>query len=175
MTKTTDKLQLFEQGSIILLHGVFDPIFFRSLKKDAGKHVVTLEGRPGLEAARKSQVELAKRKIIPTLISDNMAGFLLYKGLVKEVWLAYQSYDGNGALCQIGGLILGVLGKKHNVPVYIYPNDGRRKLMGKTADISFFNGVRVAPRGVSGYVPLAEWVPVKYITKVYGQDARRKL
>ena len=165
----------FKSRSVILLQGVFEESLFDQLQKRNLKNIFVMEGRPSLNAAKLSCRELQKRKILPTLISDNMAGFLFYYKLVKEVWLSYQSYDGNGAICQIGGLILGVLGKRHKVPVYIYPSDGRRKLMGKTTDISFFNGVRVAPRGIPGYVPLAEWVPAKYISKVYGQGTRREL
>ena len=97
-----------------------------------------------------------------------MAGFLFYKKYVKEVWLSYQTSDKKGALCQIGGLILGVLGRTHKVPVNIYPNQKKLQLLGRAKDIAYFNGVKVAPNGIKGYVPLAEWVPQKYITKVYG-------
>jgi len=156
-----------KKNNVVLLQGVFEPSIFDLLKKRKIKEVFILEGRPGLEAAKHSCRELLKRKIKPTLIADNMAGFLFYKGMVKEAWLSYQSTDKEGALCQIGGLILGVLGQKHKVPVYIYPNDQKLKFLGRQRDISYFNGIKVAPRGVQGYVPLAEWVPKKYIRKTY--------
>ena len=156
-----------KKNSITVLQGVFNSSIFDLLKKRKIKEVFILEGRPGLEAAKRSSKELIKRKMKPTLITDNMAGFLFYKRLVKEVWLSYQSSDEKGALCQIGGLILGVLGKKHNVPVYIYPNGQEIKLLGKPKDILLFNGIKVVPSGIPAYVPLAEWVPSEYITKVY--------
>lgn len=159
--------------SVVILQGVFEASVFDLFKKRKVKEAFVLEGRPGLEAARRSSRELIKRKIRPTLIADNMAGFLFYKNLVKEVWVSYQYADQKGALCQIGGLIMGVLGKKHNVPVYVYPNNRTMKLFGSSKDLSFFNGVKVAPRGVPGYVPLAEWVPSKYITKVYNGKSIR--
>ena len=156
-----------KRKSAIVLQGVFDASIFDALKRRKIKEAFVLEGRPGLEAAKQSSRELLKRKIRPTLIADNMAGFLFYKNLVREVWVSCQYADRKGALCQIGGLILGVLGKKHNVPVYAYPNGSKVKLLGSSRELAFFNGVKVAPRGVPGYVPLAEWVPSKYITKVY--------
>lgn len=159
---------MIKKNSVVLLQGVFEGSIFDRLKKRKIKEVFILEGRPGLEAAKQSSRELLKRKIKPTLIADNMAGFLFYKNLVKEVWISYQSTDKEGALCQIGGLILGVLGRKHKVPVYIYPNGKKLSLLGRSKDISYFNGIQVAPRGIKGYVPLAEWVPQKYISKVYG-------
>ena len=157
-----------KKKNIVLLQGVFKASIFDLLKKRKVKEVFILEGRPGLEAAKQSSRELLKRKIKPTLIADNMAGFLFYKNLVREVWISYQSKDQKGALCHIGGLILGVLGKKHKIPVNIYPNQKKLQLLGRARDIAYFNGVKVAPSGTKGYVPLAEWVPSKYITKAYG-------
>jgi len=157
-----------KKNSAILLQGVFEPSIFDLFKRRKIKRAFVLEGRPGLEAARQSCRELLRRKIKPTLISDNMAGFLFYKKMVKEAWLACQSEDKDGALCQIGGLILGVLGRKHKVPVYTYPSGQVLQLLGRPKDVFYFNGMKVAPAGIHGYVPLVEWVPEKYIDKTYG-------
>ena len=156
------------------MQGVFEPSIFDLLKKRKGKKFFILEGRPGLEAARRSSREFLKRKIKPTLIADNMAGFLFYKNLVKEVWLSYQSIDKKGALCQIGGLILGVLGRQHKVPVNLYPSGQKLQLLGHPKDIACFNGIKVAPVNIPGYVPLVEWVPKKYIGKIYGKRTHTK-
>jgi len=145
-----------KKNSVVLLQGVFNTSIFDRLKKRRIKGVFVLEGRPGLEAAKQSCRELLKRKIKPTLIADNMAGFLFYKNLVREVWLSYQTRDQKGALCHIGGLILGVLGRKHKVPVNIYPNQKKLQLLGRAKDLAYFNGVKIAPAGIKGYVPLAE-------------------
>src|SRR3989338_6892437 len=117
-----------KEKSVVLVQGVVKGSLFDLLKKRKTTDIVVLEGRPNLEAARQSTKDLAKRKLIPTLIADNMAGVLFYKNLVKEVWLSYQLTDENGALCDIGGLILAVLGKRHNIPVYIYPSGRKSKL-----------------------------------------------
>ena len=155
------------EGSIILLQGIFKNSAFDRLGKKKREEIVVLEGRPSLEAAKSSCHQLLKRKIRPTLIADNMAGFLFYKRLVKEVWLSYQVADGKGALCQIGGLILGVLGKKHKIAVNLFPSGRKIDLIGHQNEIFHFNGVKVAPGNIRGYVPLAEWLPRKYITKIY--------
>jgi len=152
--------------SIVLLHGVFDNAFFDDLKKANAKEVFILEGRPGLNSSKKTSRELIKRKIQPTVISDNMAGVLFYKGWVKEVRIAYEMKARQGTLSQIGSVILAVLGKKHKVSVTAYPSTEKSALMGSQKDILEFTGVKVAPDGVQGYVPLVEWVPKKYITKI---------
>ncbi len=156
-----------KKKSSVIFQGVVQETLFDLLKKRNIKEVVVLEGRPRLEAVRHSCRQLLKRKIKPIVIADSAAGFLFYKDLVKEVWIAYQMVDDKGALCDIGALILGVLGKQHHVPVNFYPGVKRYKLIGDEEDTLSFNGARVAPQGVKAYVPLMEWVPRKYITKVY--------
>ncbi len=158
---------LTKQKNIVLLHGIFTQALLAKLRKLKGKKIFVLEGRPGMESSRHTCAALLKQRIKPTLISDNMAGFLFYKNLVKEIWLSYQAADRAGALCNIGGLILGVLGKKHNVPVHVYPAGKKIRCMGRQKEILFFNGIRVAPVGIKGYIPLMEWVPAKYIRKRY--------
>ena len=155
-----------KKRSVVLLQGIFPSGLFDSLKKRKLKEVFILEGRPSLKAAKKASQELLKRKMKPTLIADNMAGFLFARDLVKEVNIAYQDADKDGAVCSIGGLILAVLGKRHRVPVYLYESDTKLKLLGRQEEIFKFNGVSVAPKNIRGYVPLVEWVPKKYITKV---------
>ncbi len=159
-------LKRIEQ-SIVLVHGVFTTSFFDLFQNENGSELFVMEGRPSLESAQRTCRELLRRRIKPTLIADSMAGFLFYRKLVKEVWLAYQAVDKTATLCPIGGLVLGVLGKRHNVPVYVYPASQESRLMGSKKDIFYFKGIKVAPQNIKGYVPLVEWLPKKYITKIY--------
>lgn len=154
------------QGSVVLLHGVFEPSVFNAVKSGNGTELFVMEGRPSLESAQTTCRELLRRKIKPTLIADNMAGFLFYRNLVKEVWLACQRVDAQGALCPVGGLIVGVLAKRHGVPVYVYPASKESRRMGGQKDIFYFKSIKVAPQNIKGYVPLLEWLPKKYITEV---------
>ena len=121
--------------NVVLLHGVFENSFFDIIKKKKFKHVFVMEGRPSLDAAKYSCRELLKRDIRPTLISDNMAGFLFYQGFVKEVWLAYHAADDRGAMCFIGASILGVLARKHKIPVFCYPSDQTIDYLGQQKDL----------------------------------------
>lgn len=161
---------LDDQKNAILLQGVFAAEFFEELQKKNPTTIFVMEGRPTLEAAKNTSAHLLKRKITPTLISDNMAGFLFFKGLVKEVWIAYQLKDKDGALCDIGALILGVLAKKHQVPVYLFPAGRKTKFLGPEKSLLEFQNKRVAAKGIKAYVPLVEWLPTKYITKIASND-----
>lgn len=153
--------------NVILLQGVFEEGFFDRFSGQPQDRIFILEGRPGLTAARSNGQALLKRKIKPTVLADNMPGFLFYKKKVKEVWIAYQSADAQGALCSIGALVLAVLALRHNVPVLLSRGTYQRELMAKEKEIFSFNGQRVSASGIRGYVPLVEWVDKKYITKIY--------
>ena len=156
-----------KQEKLILLSGTFDELALNRLKAKSVKKVYLLEGRPKLEAAQQSADDLNARGIKPVLISDNMAGFLFARRLVREVWLSYQIVDQKGAVCRIGGLILSVLAKKHKVPVYLFKSGVKVKYMGKPSDLFYFLGKRIAPKGIKAYVPQVEWVPRRYISKRY--------
>ena len=151
----------------VVVQGVVSELLFDLLKAKKVKEVVVLEGRPSLEAARANCRALMKRKIKPVLIADNMAGFLFFKNRVKEVWLAYYRVDKKGALCDIGASILGVLAKQHQLPINLFPAAKKPKSVGKEKDLFSFNGERVAPSNIKGYVPLTERLAGKYITHVY--------
>ena len=167
--KTASDLFLDDvRGSVILLHGVFEPSIFDVIEPGDGSELFVMEGRPSLESAASTCRELLRRKIKPTLIADNMAGFLFYRNLVKEAWLACQTVDEQGALCPVGSLIIGVLAKRHNAPVYVYPASKESRAMGTQKDIFYFKGIKVAPQNIKGYVPLVEWLPKKYIAEVRG-------
>ena len=154
------------EKSIVLLHGVVHESFALWLKRKKQKDIFVLEARPYLASAQKTCKILLKHNIKPTLIADNTAGFLFYQKFVKEVWMACRYADGNGAICDIGGLILGVLGKRHKVPVNLFESALSTKLFAQPDEIAYFLNKRVAPRGIKGYVPLVEWVPKKYISRI---------
>jgi methylthioribose-1-phosphate isomerase len=154
-------------SATIVVQGLVNELLFDLLKSKDVKEVVVLEGRPSLEAARSNCRALVKRKMKPVLIADNMAGFLFFKKRVKEVWLAYYEADKQGALCDIGASILGILAKQHKLPVNLFPAAKKPKSVGKEKDLFSFNGERVAPPKIKGYVPLTERLPEKYITNIF--------
>ena len=151
-----------KKRSIILLHGNFEDKVLQGFKK--GSPYFVLEGRPDLVSSRSIVKVFAKKKIVPTVIADNMAGFLFHNDLVKEVRISYPYQDATGALCDIGGLILGVLAKIHKVPVLIYQGKLRRRFLAPQEDLLTFNGKKVAAPGTRAYGPLVEWLPHHYIT-----------
>ncbi len=155
----------YKAKSICLFQGVLSTESLKKVKLAKGNHAFVCEGRPSLEAGRKTSAILLKKGITPTVISDNMSGFLFFKGLVKEVLIACQYVDNKGALCEMGALILAVLAKKHRIPIKLLVAERRSRFLGDPQAILSFEGQRIAPEGAHGYVPLVEWVPVKYLKR----------
>ena len=155
-----------QENQKILIHGVGNGVFIKTLKERGVKEAFVMEGRPHLDGAKILCKTLLSAKIIPTLISDNMAGFLFYKNFIKEIWTAYQTSDVNGAVCDVGALTLGILGKRHGVVLNLFPSAKRRSHKAKPTEITRFESKRIAPAGVKGFVPLLESIPQKYITGI---------
>ncbi len=78
------------------------------------------ETRPLLQGARLTCWELDRHNIPVTLITDNMAGFLMQKGKVSLVITGADRIARNGdAANKIGTYTLAVLAKEHGLPFYI--------------------------------------------------------
>jgi methylthioribose-1-phosphate isomerase len=88
----------------------------------AGKKVRVLadETRPFLQGARLTVWELTRDKIPVTLITDNMAGWLMSRGEVQAVIVGADRIAGNGDTAnKIGTYSLAVLAAENKVPFYV--------------------------------------------------------
>ena len=90
--------------------------------KESGKQVEVWvnETRPFLQGARLTAWELKKEKIPATLITDNMAGYLMQKGKVDAVVVGCDRVAANGDVAnKIGTYGIAVLAKRHGIPFYV--------------------------------------------------------
>jgi len=78
------------------------------------------ETRPVLQGARLTIWELMQDHIPVTLITDNMAGYVMQKGNVDAVLVGADRVAANGDTAnKIGTYSLAVLAKYHNIPFYV--------------------------------------------------------
>lgn len=78
------------------------------------------ETRPFLQGARLTCWELVKEKIPMILITDNMAGHLMQKGMISMVITGADRIAGNGDTAnKIGTYTLAVLAREHGLPFYV--------------------------------------------------------
>ncbi|WP_369693754.1 S-methyl-5-thioribose-1-phosphate isomerase [Flexistipes sinusarabici] len=134
--KTNKKLSdygasLFKSGDNILTHcnagalatagygtalGVIRSVF----DKTKNIHVYVDETRPFFQGSRLTSFELHEEGIEHTVICDNMAGFLMNRGMVDKVIVGADRIACNGdAANKIGTYQLAVLSDYHNIPFYI--------------------------------------------------------
>ncbi|HKB55108.1 MAG TPA: S-methyl-5-thioribose-1-phosphate isomerase [Ramlibacter sp.] len=89
---------------------------------EAGKRVSVIadETRPFLQGARLTAWEMVQEGIPVTLITDNMAGFLMSRGEIDAVIVGTDRVAANGDVAnKIGTYMVAVLAQRHRIPFYV--------------------------------------------------------
>ena len=94
---------------------------FRSAQ-EAGKEISVIadETRPFLQGARLTAWEMVQEGIPVTLITDNMAGYMMASGEIDAVVVGTDRVAGNGDVAnKIGTYMVAVLAQRHGIPFYV--------------------------------------------------------
>ena len=89
---------------------------------EAGKKISVIadETRPFLQGARLTAWEMVQENIPVTLITDNMAGYMMAHGEIDAVVVGTDRVAANGDVAnKIGTYMVAVLAKRHNIPFYV--------------------------------------------------------
>jgi methylthioribose-1-phosphate isomerase len=89
---------------------------------EAGKRISVIadETRPFLQGARLTAWEMVQENIPVTLITDNMAGFLMSRGEIDAVVVGTDRVAANGDVAnKIGTYMVAVLAQRHGIPFYV--------------------------------------------------------
>ena len=146
----------------------------------AGKalHVYASETRPFLQGARLTTWELLQEGIPVTLITDNMAAYVMARGLVRSVIVGADRITANGDVVnKIGTYGLAVLAKEHGVPFYVAApvstldlslQSGAQVPIEERAatEVTHILGQRIAPEGVGVLNPAFDVTPARYVTAI---------
>ncbi|MDW7674551.1 MAG: S-methyl-5-thioribose-1-phosphate isomerase [Bacillota bacterium] len=165
---------------------------------EAGKGIQVWvdETRPLLQGARLTAWELAADGIPATLICDNMAGYLMQKGLVDLVVVGADRIAANGDVAnKIGTYSVAVLAKEHKVPFYVAAPTSTIDLEIATGadipieerpgnEIRFVFGQQIAPKDIPVFNPSFDVTPNHLVsaiitdqglfTKCYKESLRRQ-
>ncbi len=140
---------------------------------EAGKriHVYADETRPLLQGARLTAWELMQDNIPVTLITDNMAGYLMRQGKIHLAVVGADRITANGDVAnKIGTYTVAVLAKENNVPFYVAAPASTIDLALANGDdipieerdhreVAEVFGVGLAPKGVRIYNPAFDVTP----------------
>ena len=89
---------------------------------EEGKHISVIadETRPFLQGARLTAWELQQDHIPVTLITDNMAGYMMNRGEIDAVIVGADRVAANGDVAnKIGTYMVAVLARRHGIPFYV--------------------------------------------------------
>ncbi len=140
--------------------------------------VFACETRPFLQGARLTAYELQADGIPVTLITDNMAGYVMGRGLVEAVVVGADRVAANGDVAnKIGTYSLAILAREHGLPFYVAAPcstidlatpDGQGIPIEERAptEVSQLAGIPIAPEGVDILNPAFDVTPAKYITGI---------
>ncbi len=82
--------------------------------------VITTETRPVLQGARLNTWEYTREGIPVTLITDNMAGYVIRKGLVDKIIVGADRITREGYVVnKIGTYMIALAAKRNNTPFYV--------------------------------------------------------
>lgn len=142
------------------------------------KGVFADETRPLLQGARLTAWELTQENIPVTLITDNMAGWVMKKGLVQAVIVGADRITLNGDVAnKIGTYSIAVLAQKHGIPFYVAAPTSTFDFSLISGDdipieerdpkeVTSFAGQCTAPAGVKVFNPAFDVTPYCLISAI---------
>lgn len=178
--------ELLKDGATVLTHcnagalatadygTALAPIY---VARDQGKtiRVFADETRPLLQGARLTAWELHESKIDVTLITDNMAGRVMFEGKIDAVFVGADRIARNGDTAnKIGTYSVAVLAKEHGIPFYVcaplstfdpkIAHGDQIPIEERGAEeITRGFGKQTAPSGVKVYNPAFDVTPARLI------------
>jgi len=178
---------LIDDGDVILTHcnagelatveyGTALGVIRAAWKQGKNIKVIATETRPLLQGARLTAYELKRDGIPVTLITDNMVGYVMSKGLVDKVVVGADRIVQDGVANKIGTFTVAVLAHEHGIPFYVAAPKSTFDLQRKSADIiieqrkpeevTHYGGKQVAAEGVRVLNPAFDITPLKYVSAI---------
>jgi methylthioribose-1-phosphate isomerase len=147
---------------------------------EQGKRVAVFadETRPLLQGARLTAWELQRAGIDVTLITDSMAGRVMFEGRVDAVLVGADRIARNGDVAnKIGTYAVAVLAREHGLPFYVcaplstfdpqLPDGGHIPIEERAPEeVTEGFGRRTAPEGVRVYNPAFDITPAALVTAI---------
>jgi len=136
------------------------------------------ETRPFLQGSRLTAWELMKDGIDTTLITDNMSGYIMKKGLIDAVIVGADRIAANGDVAnKIGTYSVAVLAKEHKIPFYVAAPISTIDLKIKSGDsipieerdireVTHIKDIPIAPNAVKVKNPAFDVTPNRFVTAI---------
>ena len=142
--------------------------------------VIADETRPKLQGAKLTAYELMRDGIPVTLITDNMAGFLMAKGMINKVIIGADRIVRDAVINKIGTYMVAVLAHEHKIPFYVAAPVSTFDLTRcaeevvieerSPEEVTNIGPVRIAPEGVKVMNPAFDITPIKYVVAIICEE-----
>jgi len=138
--------------------------------------VVADETRPFLQGARLTAWEMVQEGIPCTLITDNMAGYLMSKGEIDAVVVGADRVARNGDVAnKVGTYMVAVMAKHHGIPFYVAcplstidveTETGEQIVIEERSrdEVLGYREIRWAPEGVCVRNPAFDVTPARFVS-----------
>ena len=145
---------------------------------EEGKKILVIadETRPLLQGARLTAYELKRDGIPVTLITDDMAGYVMGKGLVDKVIVGSDRIVQDGVVNKIGTYSVAVLAHEHGIPFYVAAPKSTFDLAHKASEViieerkpdevTHVGSQQIAPSGIDVMNPAFDITPLKYVSAI---------
>jgi methylthioribose-1-phosphate isomerase len=148
--------------------------------RDSGRklRVFADETRPFLQGSRLTAWELMKSNIDVTLITDNMAGWLMSRGEIQSVIVGADRIAANGDTAnKIGTYAVALLAREHNLPFFVaaprstidleIPSGAQIPIEERDPrEVTHLYGQQVAPIGVHVRNPAFDVTPARLVSAI---------
>jgi methylthioribose-1-phosphate isomerase len=146
------------------------------------KSVFVSETRPFLQGARLTAWELSKLGIPATLITDNMSGHIMQKGLIDCIVVGTDRTAANGDVAnKIGTYTHAVLANRHKVPFYVAAPTSSIDLHCASSkdipieersprEVTHVLGKQIAPTGMNVANPAFDVTPHQLVTAIVTEN-----
>jgi methylthioribose-1-phosphate isomerase len=138
--------------------------------------VIADETRPLLQGARLTAYELKRDGIPVTLITDNMAGYLMSKGFVNKVIVGADRIVRDAVVNKIGTFSVAVLAHEHSIPFYVAAPKSTFDLAHKATEViieerkpeevTHIGSQQIAPDGINVMNPAFDITPLNYVSAI---------
>ncbi|RLI40951.1 S-methyl-5-thioribose-1-phosphate isomerase [Candidatus Bathyarchaeota archaeon] len=179
--------RLIRDGDVILTHcnagalatvdyGTALGVVRAALEQGKNIEVIATETRPKLQGARLTAYELKRDGVPVTLITDNMVGYVMYKGLIDKVIVGADRVVQDAVINKIGTYNIAVLAKEHGIQFYVAAPKSTFDVQHMSADVVIeerkpeevtqIGLQRIAPEGIKVLNPAFDITPLKYVTAI---------
>jgi methylthioribose-1-phosphate isomerase len=183
--------KLIEDGDVILTHcnagslatvdyGTALAVVRAAWKEGKRIRVIADETRPKLQGARLTTYELMRDGIPVTLITDNMAGYTMSKGLVNKVIVGADRIVRDAVINKIGTYTVAILAHEHRIPFYVAAPTSTFDLSRGAEDViieernpdevTHIRSVRTSPQGVRAMNPAFDITPLRYVNAIICEE-----